>query len=197
MQTSIKIAFWFLLLLSLLQTPVQAAEEFIIEDIRIEGLERITPGTVFNYLPVKVGDRFDDTLSGEAVRSLFQTGFFNDVRLERDGNVLVVVLEERPAIGSITVSGNKELKTEDLMTGLRQVGFAEGRIFDQSLLDKVEQELRRQYFSSANTRSRLTRQLMNSITIELVSILIFQRAGQHASRISILSATSLLIRMIW
>lgn len=147
MQTPIKQALWFLFALFLFQPGVQAAEEFTIEDIRVEGLERITAGTVFNYLPVKVGDQFNDELSGEAVRSLFQTGFFDDVRLERDGNVLVVVLEERPAIGSIAVSGNKDIKTEDLMTGLRQVGFAEGRVFDQSLLDKVEQELRRQYFS--------------------------------------------------
>lgn len=147
MQIPIKQAQWLLFFLFFFHTTAQAAEEFVIEDIRVEGLERITPGTVFNYLPVKVGDRFDDTLSGEAVRSLFQTGFFDDVRLERDGNVLVVILKERPAIGNITVTGNKDIKTEDLMTGLRQVGFAEGRVFDQSLLDKVEQELRRQYFS--------------------------------------------------
>lgn len=147
MQTVIKQALCVLLALLMLNASVHAAESFVIEDIRVEGLERITPGTVFNYLPVKVGDEFTDELSADAVRSLFETGFFNDVRLERDGNVLVVVVEERPAIGSITVSGNKDIKTEDLMTGLRQVGFAEGRVFDQSLLDKVEQELRRQYFS--------------------------------------------------
>lgn len=147
MQTPFKQALFLMLALILASASTQAAEQFTIEDIRVEGLERITPGTVFNYLPVKVGDRFDDTLSGEAVRSLFQTGFFDDVRLERDGNVLVVVLRERPAIGSISVSGNKDIKTEDLMQGLRQVGFAEGRVFDQSLLDQVEQELRRQYFS--------------------------------------------------
>lgn len=148
MQTVIRqVSSWFLLALFILNVGVQAAEKFVIEDIRIEGLERITPGTVFNYLPVQVGDEFDDALSADAVRSLFETGFFNDVRLERDGNVLVVVVEERPSIGSITVTGNKDIKTEDLMTGLRQVGFAEGRVFDQSLLDKVEQELRRQYFS--------------------------------------------------
>ncbi len=147
MQTHIKQVLQLLFFLFMLQINAQAAEEFVIEDIRVEGLERISPGTVFNYLPVAVGDRFDDSLSGEAVRSLFQTGFFNDVRLERDGNVLVVILKERPAIGNITVTGNQSIETEDLMSGLRQVGFAEGRVFDQSLLDKVEQELRRQYFS--------------------------------------------------
>ncbi|MEX2516119.1 MAG: outer membrane protein assembly factor BamA [Gammaproteobacteria bacterium] len=130
-----------------LSAPLQAVEQFTISDIRVEGLERITPGTVFNYLPVGVGDEFDNTVSGQAVRSLFETGFFDDVRLERDGDILVVIVEERPATGSIAFSGNKNIKTDDLMTGLRQVGFAEGRVFDQSLLEKVEQELQRQYFS--------------------------------------------------
>lgn len=136
-----------LLCLSVLQVSVFAADSFIIRDIRVEGLQRISPGTVFNYLPVQVGDRFDDTLSRDAVRSLFRTGFFDDVRLERDGDILVVVVVERPAIGEINITGNRDIKTDDLLTNLRQVGFAEGRIFDQALLDMVRQELRRQYFS--------------------------------------------------
>ncbi len=126
---------------------VFAAEEFIIRDIRVEGLQRITPGTVFNYLPMKVGDTFDDTRSAEAVRALFKTGFFDDVRLERDGDVLVFIIKERPAIGSITLTGNKDIRNEDVIDNLRRIGFAEGRIFNQSELEKVEQELRRQYFS--------------------------------------------------
>lgn len=124
-----------------------AAESFIIEDIRIEGLQRITPGTVFNYLPMKVGDEFDDSRSGEAVRALFKTGFFDDIRLERDGNVLVFILKERPAIGSITLNGNETIKSDDLIDGLRQIGFAEGRVFNQAQLEKLTQELKRQYFS--------------------------------------------------
>jgi len=127
--------------------PVMAAEEFVIKDIRVEGLQRITPGTVFNYLPMKVGDKFDDERSAEAIRALFKTGFFEDVRLERDGDVLVFKIKERPAIGSITLNGNKDVRSEDLIDGLRKIGIAEGRIFNQSLLDKLEQELRRQYFS--------------------------------------------------
>ena len=118
-----------------------AAQEFVIEDIRLEGLERITPGTVFNYLPMKAGDKFDDARSGEAVRALFKTGFFDDVRLERDGNILVFIFKERPAIGSIAVTGNSDLETDELMSNLRQIGFAEGRAYDQSQLDMVEQEL--------------------------------------------------------
>lgn len=150
----------FFLWSSILAQPVRAAEEFIIQDIRVEGLKRIMPGTVFTYLPVKVGDRFTDELSGEAVRALFKTGFFDDVRLERDGNVLVVILKERPAIGSITVAGNKNIRTEDLMDGLRQVGFSEGQTFDQALLDKVEQELRRQYFA----QGRYAVQIKSTVT---------------------------------
>ncbi|MCG8378252.1 MAG: outer membrane protein assembly factor BamA [Proteobacteria bacterium] len=124
-----------------------AAQEFVIEDIRVEGLERITPGTVFNYLPMQVGDTFDDSRSSEAVRALFKTGFFDDVRLERDGNVLVFIFKERPAIGSIQMTGNEDIKTDDLLENLKQFGFAEGRVFVQAQLDQVEQELQRQYYS--------------------------------------------------
>ena len=121
----------------------------------MEGLERITPGTVFNYLPMRVGDRFDDSRSSEAVRALFKTGFFDDVRLERDGNVLVFLFKERPAIGSIQMSGNKDVKTEDVLESLKQFGFAEGRVFVQAQLDQVEQELRRQYYSAGKYGARI------------------------------------------
>ncbi len=136
-----------LALMLLIVSPLQAAQEFVIEDIRVEGLERITPGTVFNYLPMKVGDTFDDSRSSEAVRALFKTGFFDDVRLERDGNILVFIIKERPAIGSITMTGNEDIKTDDLLENLKQFGFAEGRVFIQSQLDQTEQELERQYYS--------------------------------------------------
>lgn len=129
------------------QMNVYAVQEFVIEDIRVEGLQRITPGTVFNYLPMKVGDTFDDQRSAEAVKALFKTGFFKDIRLERDGGILVIILEERPSIGSITISGNEDIRSEDLIDSLRQIGFAEGRAFDRSQLEKLEQELRRQYNS--------------------------------------------------
>ena len=129
------------------QMNVYAVQEFVIEDIRVEGLQRITPGTVFNYLPMKVGDTYDDQLSAEAVRALFKTGFFKDVRLERDGGILVIILEERPSIASITLSGNEDIRSEDLIDSLRQIGFAEGRAFNRSQLEKLEQELRRQYNS--------------------------------------------------
>ncbi len=147
-----------LVLLSLLFCVFAARaemQEFVIEDIRVVGLQRLTPGTVFNYLPVEVGDKFNEQISVEAARALFGTGFFNDVRLEKDGNVLVIYLKERPAISSINISGNEDIKTEDLMDGLKNVGFAEGRVFDQSQLDKLEKELRRQYFSRGKYAVRI------------------------------------------
>jgi len=130
-----------------MQMNVYAVQEFVIEDIRVEGLQRITPGTVFNYLPMKVGDTFNDSKSSEAVRALFKTGFFKDVRLERDGGILVFILVERPAIASITLIGNEDIRSEDLIDNLSQIGFAEGRAFDRSQLEKLEQELTRQYNS--------------------------------------------------
>ena len=139
---------WLFVLLVTAQTtlPALGGEPFIVKDIRIEGLRRIAPGTVFNYLPVKVGDEFDENRSGEAIRALFKTGFFKDVRIERAGDTLVVVVSERETISTIGISGNSDIKTEDLFNALKQIGFAEGEVFDRSLLDKVEQELRRQYF---------------------------------------------------
>ena len=123
------------------------ADSFIVRDIRVEGLQRISAGTVFNYLPIRVGDSVSEQSTAEALRALFKTGFFNDVRLEREGDVLVVSVTERPAISSIEVTGNKDIKTEDLLDALKQVGVAEGRVFDRSLLERVETELQRQYFA--------------------------------------------------
>jgi outer membrane protein insertion porin family len=128
-------------------SPSIAAESFVVQDIRLEGLQRISAGTVFNYLPIKVGDRVDSKRTGEALRALYKTGFFRDVRIEREGDSLVVFLHERPSIASIEFSGNKELSTEDLLRSLEQEGFAQGRVFNRSTFDLVEQELRRTYFA--------------------------------------------------
>lgn len=122
-------------------------EPFVIEDIRVEGLQRVSAGTVFNYLPVKIGDLFDDRQSAESIKALFKTGFFRDVRLEQDGNVLVVIVDERPSIENVKIEGNKDISTEDLTKALKGVGLSTGKVFDRQILDKVEQELRRQYYS--------------------------------------------------
>ena len=120
---------------------------FKISDIRVEGLQRIAPGTVFNYMPVQVGDTVGDDVTASIIRSLYQTGFFNDVRVERDGTVLVVSVQERPAIAEIKITGNNEIKEDDLKKGLKDIGLAEGRVFNRSVLDRIEQELKKQYFA--------------------------------------------------
>jgi outer membrane protein insertion porin family len=124
-----------------------AAQNFKVEDIRVEGLQRISAGTVFNYLPVQIGETIREDMTGEVIRSLYRTGFFKDVRLEREGNVLVVSVQERPAIAKISISGNKSIEKEPLLQGLKDIGLAEGRVFSQSVLDRIERELNRQYFS--------------------------------------------------
>ena len=128
-------------------SSAHAFEAFEVQDIRIEGLQRIAPGTVFNYLPVKVGDSFTALESERAIRTLFKSGYFKNISLERDGTVLVVKVVERPAISSIKIQGNEDIETEPLLDSLKDVGLAEGSVFNRSLLEKVEQELERQYFT--------------------------------------------------
>ena len=128
---------------------------FVVGEIRIEGLQRIAEGTVFNYLPVNIGDELDSRRLAEAVRALYQTGFFRDVELRRDGGALIVVLSERPTIESFEIKGNKDIKTEDLQRSLRNVGLASGKTFDQSVLDGVQQSLTDQYFSRGKYAVRI------------------------------------------
>jgi len=153
---TIRLALRVLLLACCLNGAAHAFEPFTVQDIRVEGLQRISAGTVFNYLPVQIGQTLDTAGSISAVTALFKTGFFDDVQLERDGNVLVVQVRERAAISSIKLEGNKDLDTEELLNGLKQIGLAEGRVFDRSLLEKVEQELQRQYFSRGKYAVRIT-----------------------------------------
>ncbi|MFC4728505.1 outer membrane protein assembly factor BamA [Coralloluteibacterium thermophilus] len=126
-------------------TAQQAIAPFTVSDIRVDGLQRISAGTVFTYLPVERGDTLDSTRAADAIRALFRTGFFEDVTLERQGDILVVNVRERPAINQITLSGNRDIKTEDLQRGLRDIGLAEGETFNRLALERVTQELTRQY----------------------------------------------------
>ena len=121
--------------------------DFTVGDIRVEGLQRVSEGTVYNYLPVNIGDRLTPQRVREAVRALYATGFFRDVQLRRDGNALVVVVLERPSIESFEITGNKDIKTEDLQKSLRNVGLATGKTFDRSVLEDVTGYLTDQYFS--------------------------------------------------
>ncbi len=136
-----------------------AAEDgsFLISDIVIEGNERIDLGTILNYLPIRNRDRFvPGNDSARVLRALYETGLFNDVIVKRRGsNTLVVVVSERPAIGSIKIDGNKKIETEELTKSLRQADIALGRVYNRSILETVERELRRVYFSSGNYGSEI------------------------------------------
>ncbi|MFT5643799.1 MAG: outer membrane protein insertion porin family, partial [Janthinobacterium sp.] len=124
-----------------------AVEPFTVKDIRVEGIQRTEAGTVFSYLPVRVGETFTDQTSIAAIKALYATGFFKDVRLEADGDVLVVLVEERPAISSVEFSGTKEFEKDLLTKALKEIGVGEGKIFDKASVDRAEQELKRQYLS--------------------------------------------------
>jgi outer membrane protein insertion porin family len=134
----------------ILQVPLAFAQSdasFTVGDIRVEGLQRVSEGTVYNYLPVNIGDRLDAQRVREAIRALYNTGFFRDVEVRRDGSTLVIVVLERPSIESFEITGNKDIKTEDLQKSLRNVGLATGKTFDRSVLEDVKQFLTDQYFS--------------------------------------------------
>lgn len=135
------------IILALLSGSALAVEPFVIRDIRVEGLQRTEAGSVFSYLPVKVGDTFTDDAAAAAIKALYATGFFKDVKLEAQDGVLIVAVQERPSVAKLTLTGIKEFSEEDLKNGLKQSGLAEGRIFDKSVLERAEQELKRQYFN--------------------------------------------------
>lgn len=131
----------------LLARAAWAFDPFVVRDIRVEGIQRIEAGTIFSYLPVKVGETFTEEKASQAIRALFATGFFRDVRIEVERDVLVVVVEERPAIASIAFSGMKDFEPDAVRKALREANFQEGRIFDRAMLDQAEQEIKRQYLS--------------------------------------------------
>jgi len=124
---------------------VGAAESFIVKDIRVEGLQRVEPGTVFSYLPVQVGETFTEEKGAEAIKALYSTGFFRDVQIQAQGNVLIVIVEERPTISRIEFTGMKEFDQENIRKSLKAVGVGEARFYDKALIDKAEQELKRAY----------------------------------------------------
>lgn len=134
---------------------VVSAAAFIVDDIRVEGLQRISAGTVFNYLPLKVGDSADNHTVSKSIRELYKTGFFKDVRLEQEGNSLIVFVLERPAIADIEFDGNKDIDSEELAKALKQIGFAEGRVYDKSILQRVIEELKRQYYARGKYAVRI------------------------------------------
>ena len=158
-------------LLALVIVAEAHAESFTISDIRVNGLQRVSAGTVFGAMPLNVGDRVDETELAEATRSLFRTGYFEDIHLGRDGNVLVVDVVERPSISKIKIEGNKAISTEDLKKGLKQNGLAEGEIFQQATLDAMRNELERQYVGqgrySASIETNVKPEPRNRVAIDI------------------------------
>jgi outer membrane protein insertion porin family len=140
--------------------PAWAVDPFTVRDIRVEGLQRVEPGTVFASLPFRVGDQYSDDKGASAIRALFGLGLFSDVRLQVNGDVLVVIVEERPSVADVSFTGTKEFDAEVLKKALRDIGLAEGRPFDKALADRAEQELKRQYIN----RSLYAAQVVTTVT---------------------------------
>ena len=151
-----KFSFFLIFLGLFYSATLSAFDPFVVRDIRVEGIQRTEAGTVFSYLPVKVGEVLDETKATSAIKTLYTTGFFKDVKLKADNDVLIVQLQERPAIAEITINGSKEFEKDKLKEGLKQAGLAESRIFSRSLLDKAEQELKRQYISRGKYAVKIT-----------------------------------------
>jgi len=166
--------------IALAQSQVESADSsFTVSDIKVEGLQRISEGTVFNYLPVNIGDHLTPQRVREAIRALYATGFFRDVELRREGSTLIVVVLERPSIESFTISGNKDIKTDELQKSLRNIGLAPGKIFDRSVLDDVTQSLTDEYYS----RGKYGVEIDNTVTPDTdnrVKIAIKIREGDRA-----------------
>jgi outer membrane protein insertion porin family len=164
---------------------------FVVKDIRVEGVQRTEAGTVFSYLPIKVGDRVDDEKAAQAVKALFATGFFRDVRLEVQNDVLLVVVQERPTISKVDLTGNKEFDTDTLKKALKEIGIAEARIFDRSALERAEQEMKRQYISrgryAAKVTVTVTPQERNRVA---VNITIEEGEPSKIARINIVGASA-------
>ncbi len=160
----------FLALLCALWSAQVAAQ--LVQDIRVEGLQRISAGTVFNYLPVEVGDTLSRDQYGSIIRELFKTGFFTDVRLELDGGVLVIKVKERPSIADVEIEGNVDIKTEDLLGALEQVGLSPSRVFDRSVLERTQIELREQYFAQGKYAVKIDSEVIdgprNTVTVKLI-----------------------------
>ena len=134
----------------LISLHINAFDEFLVSDIRIVGLQRVSTGSIFNVIPISVGDRIDQRKSNDIVRSLFATEQFDNIQIGKEGNTLIITVEERPSISAIELSGNKALKTEQLLESLDGVGIKEGEVYKRSTLEKVKSELVRSY--SANGR---------------------------------------------
>jgi len=158
---------------------VYAQELFTVRDMRVEGLQRISEGTVFNYLPINVGDSVDQVRIQEAIRALYDQALFDDIEIRREEDTLIIVVKERPSIDNFTIEGNKDIKTEDLMESLRGVGLARGRTFDRSVLDNVQQFLKEQYYDRGKYAVSVETSVMDRPN-NTVSVFINVKEGDRA-----------------
>jgi outer membrane protein insertion porin family len=153
-------------------TSALGAESFVISDIRVEGLQRISEGTIYNYMPLDRGDTLTPSNARAAIRELYRTGFFHDISMSREGNILVITIRERPAIANVSLSGNKAIKDEELQRVLFDIGLSEGEVFDRLVLDRLQQELVNQYFSqgryAVSVDTRVTEMDRNRVRIAIV-----------------------------
>jgi outer membrane protein insertion porin family len=160
-----------LILLASLSANAFAFDPFVVSDIRIDGLSRISAGTVYNYLPINKGDQLTNDEAQRAIRALYATKFFSDVEFDREGSILVIKVVERPSIAKLTLRGNKDIKTDDLKKGLKEIGLTEGETFDRLALDNVQQELIRQYYNrgkyNVSVDPHVTRLDRNRVAVEI------------------------------
>ena len=170
----------------LLTIQVAAFDEFLVSDIRIVGLQRVSTGSIFNIIPISVGDSIDLRKSSEISRSLFSTEQFDDIQIAKEGNTLIISVLERPSISSIEISGTKALETEQLLSSLDGVGIKEGEVYKRSTLEKVKSELVRSYSSNgrygANVEIEELEQPRNTIQI---NIIVDEGSGAKIKKINI------------
>ena len=168
-----------LLLLAVLASSPAFAQSFVVEDIRVDGLQRISEGTVFSFLPVEVGERLTPSLARTSIRDLYRSGFFDDIEIYREGDILVISVSERPAISSVVLAGNDKIPSDTLRPALAEVGVAEGEVFDELALDKIQQELVREYYSQGHYSVEVDPQVVE-LDRNRVSITIRIEEGEQA-----------------
>jgi outer membrane protein insertion porin family len=164
------------IIIVLLLSSTAFADSFVIKDIRVEGLQRLSAGTVFNYIPLKVGDEMSEKDAKSIIRALYKSKYFSDVGVEAENGVLIINVTERPAISSIEFVGNEDISSEELVSSLRQIGFSEGQVFEQAMLERVELELQRQYFSRGKYGVTIESKV-SSLSQNRVSVLITTGEG--------------------
>ena len=180
LRTAVRMGAVAMLLLALNCARAQTFDPWVVRNFNVEGAQRITTGTIYNYLPLNIGDTVTEQRVRESIRALYSTGFFQDVEFRRDADTLVIAVLERPSIQEFTIEGNDEIKTEDLEESLRQVGLTRGKVFDQSVLEEVRQFLLEQYFSRGRYGVSVETPIEQNLADNTVSVRIEIEEGARA-----------------